>query len=105
MHNCATSSTAAVINACKALIGSLVSTATMPYSAPVHHGILSCGVAVNYVISRKEKSLIFSSLMHNCATFTAAVYINALQLIGSGKHRHDVTQPLFTVEYYRAAWR
>jgi hypothetical protein len=28
--------------------------------------------------------------MHNCATFTAAVYINALQgTYRSGKHRHD----------------
>jgi hypothetical protein len=45
--------------------------------------------------------------MHNCATFTAAVYINmpGKALIGSGGTAM-ITQPLFTtVEYYRAAWR
>jgi hypothetical protein len=32
--------------------------------------------------------------MHNCATFTAAVYINALQGTIGFKHRHDAL--LFT---------
>jgi hypothetical protein len=72
----------------------------MPYSAPVHQWN-TIGVAVSIVSIRKEKSLIFSSLMHNCATFTAAVYINALQgTIGSGKHRHDaLLSPCSPSEY------
>jgi hypothetical protein len=56
----------------------------------------------------QEECLIFSSLMHNCATFDCCRSINALQArIGSGKHRRDaLLRPLFTtVEYYRAAWR
>jgi hypothetical protein len=40
-------------------------------------GVLSCGVVIN-VISRKREVLNLFFLMHNCATFTAAVYINAL---------------------------
>jgi hypothetical protein len=47
MRKCATFTAAVYINALQGSYRSLVSTATMPYWAPVHHGgILPCGVAV-----------------------------------------------------------
>jgi hypothetical protein len=43
--------------------------------------------------------------MHNCATFTAAVYINALQgNYSSGTATMPYSALFTTVEYYRAAW-
>jgi hypothetical protein len=41
---------------------------------------------------QEEKSLIFSSLMHNYLRLLP-VYINALQGVGIGKHRHDAFSP------------